>query len=122
MRGGRSMFENVIAELLRIEGVKGVAIVGKDGLIIESELTDRTIDPELAAAMVAAAYGSGSTTMERLLAGKTEMIMVEGDRGKILLIDAGDKAMLSVFTEPKVNLGLIRIEMRKAAEKIASSL
>ena len=72
MRGGRSMFENVIAELLRIEGVKGVAIVGKDGLIIESELTDRTIDPELAAAMVAAAYGSGSTTMERLLAGKTE--------------------------------------------------
>ena len=50
------------------------------------------------------------------------MIMVEGDRGKILLIDAGDKAMLSVFTEPKVNLGLIRIEMRKAAEKIASSL
>jgi len=122
VRGGRSMFENVIAELLRIEGVKGVAIVGKDGLIIESELTDRTIDPELAAAMVAAAYGSGSTTMERLLAGKTEMIMVEGDRGKILLIDAGDKAMLSVFTEPKVNLGLIRIEMRKAAEKIASSL
>jgi predicted regulator of Ras-like GTPase activity (Roadblock/LC7/MglB family) len=39
-----------------------------------------------------------------------------------LLIDAGENAMLSVFTEPKVNLGLIRIEMRKAAEMIASSL
>jgi predicted regulator of Ras-like GTPase activity (Roadblock/LC7/MglB family) len=116
------MFENVMAELLRIEGVKGVAIVGKDGLIIESELADRSIDPELAAAMVAAAYGSGSSTMEKLLSGKTNMIMVEGENGKILLVDAGDKAMLSVFTESKVNLGLIRIEMRKAAEKIASSL
>jgi predicted regulator of Ras-like GTPase activity (Roadblock/LC7/MglB family) len=116
------MFENIIAELLRIEGVKSVVIVGKDGLVIEFESADRTIDPELAAAMVAAAYGSGVTTMERLMAGKTDMVMVEGDRGKILLIDAGENAMLSVFTEPKVNLGLIRIEMRRAAEKIASSL
>ncbi len=116
------MFENVIAELLRIEGVRGVAIVGKDGLIIEFESADRTIDPELAAAMIAAAYGSGSTTMDRLLGGKTDMVMVEGEKGKILLIDAGENAMLSVITEPKVNLGLIRIEMRRAAEKIASSL
>ena len=116
------MFENIIAELMRLEGVKGVAIVGKDGLIIEFEAADKTIDPDLAAAMVAAAYGSGSTTMERLLAGKTDMIMVEGDRGKILLVDAGENAMLSVFTEPKINLGLIRIEMKRAAEKIAASL
>ncbi|WP_457549200.1 roadblock/LC7 domain-containing protein, partial [Archaeoglobus sp.] len=79
-------------------------------------------DAELAAAMVAAAYGSGSTTMERLMGGKTEMVMIEGDKGKILLIDAGENATLSVITEPKVNLGLIRIEMRKAADKIASSL
>jgi predicted regulator of Ras-like GTPase activity (Roadblock/LC7/MglB family) len=116
------MFENIIAELMRIDGVKGVAIVGKDGLIIEFESADKAIDPDLAAAMVAAAYGSGSTTMERLMAGKTDMIMVEGDRGKILLVDAGENAMLSVFTEPKVNLGLIRIEMKRAAEKIAASL
>ena len=116
------MFENIIAELLRIDGVKGVTIVGKDGLVIESEFTDRSLDPELAAAMIAAAYGSGSTTMERLMNGKTEIVTIEGDRGKILLIDAGENAMLSVITEPKVNLGLIRIEMRRAAEKIASSL
>ena len=116
------MFENIIAELMRIDGVKGVAIVGKDGLIIEFESADKTIDPDLAAAMVAAAYGSGSTTMERLMAGRTDMIMVEGDRGKILLVDAGENAMLSVFTEPKVNLGLISIEMKRAAEKIAASL
>ena len=116
------MFENIIAELMRIDGVKGVAIVGKDGLIIEFESADKTIDPDLAAAMVAAAYGSGSTTMERLMAGRTDMIMVEGDRGKILLVDAGENAMLSVFTEPKVNLGLTRIEMKRAAEKIAASL
>ncbi|WP_456327529.1 roadblock/LC7 domain-containing protein, partial [Archaeoglobus sp.] len=42
------MFENIIAELLRIEGVKGVAIVGKDGLVIEFESSDRSIDAELA--------------------------------------------------------------------------
>jgi|Deesub1362B_J571_1020462.scaffolds.fasta_scaffold00113_53 hypothetical protein len=116
------MFENILANLLRIDGVKGVAIVEKDGLIIEHESTDKSFDPDLAAAMVAAAYGSGSSVMDRLMSGKTDIIMVEGDKGKVLLIDAGENAMLSVFTDPKVNLGLIRIEMRKAAEMIASSL
>jgi predicted regulator of Ras-like GTPase activity (Roadblock/LC7/MglB family) len=116
------LFENVLAELLRIDGVKGVAVVGKDGLVIEFESSDKAFDPDLAAAMVAAAYGSGSTVMERLMDGKTDILMVEGDRGKVLLIDAGENAMLTVFTEPKVNLGLIRIEMKRAAEKIAASL
>ncbi|WP_457549334.1 roadblock/LC7 domain-containing protein, partial [Archaeoglobus sp.] len=42
------MFENVIAGLMRIDGVKGVAIVGKDGLVIEFESSDRSLDAELA--------------------------------------------------------------------------
>ena len=116
------MFENIIAELLRLDGVKGVAIVGKDGLIIDFEFRDKSLDPDLSAAMVAATYGSGVSAMTRLLDGGTDIVMVEGDRGKVLLMNAGENAVLTVFTEPKVNLGLIRIEMKKAAEKIAASL
>ncbi len=116
------MFENILAELLRLDGVKGAAVVGKDGLVIDFETTDKTIDPDIAAAMVAAVYGSGTTVMDRIMDGKTDIVMVEGDKGKILLIDAGENAVLTVFTESKVNLGLIRIEMKRVAERIAASL
>lgn len=121
-RGGVTLFENILAELLRLDGVKGAAVVGKDGLVIDFETTDKTIDPDIAAAMVAAVYGSGTTVMDRIMDGKTDIVMVEGDKGKILLIDAGENAVLTVFTESKVNLGLIRIEMKRVAERIAASL
>ncbi len=121
-RGGVTLFENILAELLRLDGVKGAAVVGKDGLVIDFETTDKTIDPDIAAAMVAAVYGSGTTVMDRIMDGKTDIVMVEGDKGKVLLIDAGENAVLTVFTEPKVNLGLIRIEMKRVAERIAASL
>ncbi len=120
--GGVALFENILAELLRLDGVKGAAVVGKDGLVIDFETTDKTIDPDIAAAMVAAVYGSGTTVMDRIMNGKTDIVMVEGDKGKVLLIDAGENAVLTVFTEPKVNLGLIRIEMKRVAERIAASL
>ncbi len=120
--GGVALFENILAELLRLDGVKGAAVVGKDGLVIDFETTDKTIDPDIAAAMVAAVYGSGTTVMDRIMDGKTDIVMVEGDKGKVLLIDAGENAVLTVFTEPKVNLGLIRIEMKRVAERIAASL
>ncbi len=116
------MFENALADMVVLEGVKAAAVVGKDGLVINFEAIDRSIDPELAAAMVAAAYGSASTVMERLMEGNSDIVIVEGNKGKVLLVDAGKEAMLAVLTEPKVNLGLIRLQMKRTAEKIASSL
>lgn len=47
--------------------------------------------------------------------------MIEGTRGKTLMIDAGE-GILVLITDVDINLGLIRIEMRRSAERVKDLL
>ena len=47
--------------------------------------------------------------------------MIEGKRGKTLMIDAGE-GILVVITDVDVNLGMIRIEMKRSAERLSDLL
>lgn len=117
------MFENVIADLLRVDGVKGVAIVSKDGLLIEGQASDRSIDVESVSAMVATIYGTSlSVSKEVFNEEAIDMMTLESPRGKIITVDAGENAVLTVLTESKVNLGLVRIYLKRNAQKVASIL
>jgi len=117
------MFENVIAELMRIDGVKGVAIVSKDGLLIEGQASDRTIDAENVAAMVATIYGTAMNVANETFNSPTvDMVTLESPKGKTIVVEAGESAVLSIVTDPKVNLGLARIYLKRNAQKVASML
>ncbi|NJE09902.1 roadblock/LC7 domain-containing protein [Thermococcus sp. MAR1] len=117
------MFENVIADLLRVDGVKGVAIVSKDGLLIEAQASDRTIDAESTGAMVATIYGTSLNVSKEIFHEETiDMVTLESPKGKIITVEAGENAVLSVLTDPKVNLGLVRIYLKRNAQKVASML
>ncbi|ENN96664.1 Roadblock/LC7 family protein [Methanocaldococcus villosus KIN24-T80] len=114
------MIDRVLLELNKTEGIKGSLVVGKDGLIIASQLSGN-IDAELVGAMVSAAYGAAERTASEIGIGKLEQIMVESEHGKILAYDANE-AILAILTEPKVNLGLVRIVAKKARDKIKTML
>ncbi len=117
------MFENVFADLMNIEGVNGVLIVGKDGLLIEHLLNDKSVDPEAVGAMVSTVYGSGKTVAgEVLKTDDVDMVSIETPRGKIIAIEAGDDAILGLVANNTVNLGLIRVYLKRAAEKVAKML
>ncbi len=117
------MFENVIAELLRVDGVKGVAVVSKDGLLIEGQANDRTIDIENVAAMVATIYGTSLNVSKEVFHDEAiDMVTLEAPKGKIITVEAGENAVLTVLTDPKVNLGLVRIYLKKNAQKVASMI
>lgn len=51
-----------------------------------------------------------------------DMIMVELPNGKIISVDAGENAVLSVITEPNAQLGILRLYLRRNAQKVASVL
>ena len=117
------MFENVIADLLRVDGVKGVAVVSKDGLLIEGQASDRTIDVENVAAMVATIYGTSLNVSKEVFHEEAiDMVTLESPKGKIITVEAGENAVLTVLTDPKVNLGLVRIYIKRNAQKVASML
>jgi hypothetical protein len=50
-----------------------------------------------------------------------KQVMIEGSKGKTLMIDAGE-GILVVITDIEINLGLIRIEMRRSAERVIDFL
>ncbi|WP_456471687.1 roadblock/LC7 domain-containing protein [Methanocaldococcus sp.] len=110
------MIEKILMEINKTDGVKGSMVVGKDGLLIAAELP-KDIDAELVGAMVSAAYGAAERAAEEINLGNIKQSMIEGEFGKVLMIDAGDN-ILVVLTEDKVNLGLVRIIMKKAVEKL----
>ncbi len=110
--------EEVLRNLNKEIGVTGSAVISKDGLVIASAL-DR--DDESVAGMAASVFQSATTASGVMSIGATGMITLEGDSGKAFMIDLPE-AFLVVLTNAEVNLGRLRIEIRKAASLIRTQM
>ncbi|NOZ77009.1 MAG: hypothetical protein GXO65_04915 [Euryarchaeota archaeon] len=114
------MIERILADLEKIAGVTGVLVTGRDGLIIASEVSGDT-DAEALGALATTVYTTSENSMKELNKGSTNQVIIEGDEGKILMVLAGE-AILVVLTEPTVNLGYLRMEMKKSVSRIKAAL
>ena len=110
----------IVEDLIRIDGVIGSLLVGKDGLVVSSTLLEDE-DAEVLGAMSAAMFGSVAKAAERIGIGGLRDTIIEATEGSIQLIEAED-LILVVITERGVNLGMIRIEMRKAAKRVREEI
>jgi predicted regulator of Ras-like GTPase activity (Roadblock/LC7/MglB family) len=110
----------IVEDLIRIDGVIGSLLVGKDGLVVASTLLEDE-DAEVLGAMAAAMFGTIAKSTERIGVGTLENTIIEAAEGAIQLVEAED-LILVVITEKKVNLGYIRIEMRKSARRVREAI
>jgi uncharacterized protein len=110
----------IVEDLLRVEGVIGSLLVGKDGLVVASTLLD-TDDAEVLGAMSAAVYGEIDKSTKRIGVGTLVDAIIDAQDGSILLLEAKD-LILVVITQRMVNLGLIKMEMRRAARRISEAV
>jgi len=108
--------KEVLAELNRMKGVMGSLIAAPDGMIIAADLAVQTPD-EVLGAMAASIGATIAKALERMQQGKFVQAMMDAENGKIFITDAGI-GYLVVVTDKDVNVGLIRVEMRNAAEKL----
>src|SRR6476619_2032749 len=111
---------HIVEDLIRVDGVIGSLLVGKDGLVVASTLLEDE-DAEVLGAMSAAMFGTIAKAAERIGVGTLRDTIVEATEGSIQLIEAED-LILVVITERGVNLGMIRIEMRKAAKRVREEI
>ncbi len=112
--------KEAVGDLKNVSGVVGNAVVTPDGLLIFSDLPD-TVNKRALAAMAAAIVGTGMQVTKELNIGTLSQVMVEAQEGKFISISVGtdaDSPILSTLVEPKANLGLVLLEMEKAAKKI----
>ncbi len=110
--------DEVLRTLNKEAGVTGSAIVSKDGLIIASALGQ---DEESVAGMAASVFQSAATTAGIMSIGMINMITLESDKGKAFMVDLPD-AFLVVLTNAEINLGRLRIEIRKAAAQLRTQM
>lgn len=109
---------NVLGELNKTSGVRGSMVVGSDGIIIAADLDSR-LEDETVGALAASIVSNVGKALERLKQQNADRIMIESDAGKIFLNDAG-VGILAVITEPEVNVGMVRLEIKNAVAMMKS--
>jgi uncharacterized protein len=101
--------------------VEASAIVSVDGLIIASALPSNTGEDRVAA-MSAAMLSLGERIAEELRRGTLAEVYVKGDRGYVLLMSAGEDAVLTVLASNRAKLGLVFLEMRRTVHTLSRLL
>jgi predicted regulator of Ras-like GTPase activity (Roadblock/LC7/MglB family) len=102
-------------------GIVDVAIVSLEGLPIVSLVLEQVEETRFAA-MTAAMLSLGERVATELNKGLLKKIFVEGENGYIISMQAGDSAVLTVSATTDTKLGLLFLDMSRAAEKAAKIL
>ena len=98
--------------------IEASAVVSVDGLTIASALPADT-EEDRVSAMSAAMLSLGERIATELQRGNLDQVYVHGDGGYVLLSAIGEEAVLTALARDGAKLGLIFLEMRRAAEDLS---
>ncbi|MBN1266866.1 MAG: roadblock/LC7 domain-containing protein [Anaerolineales bacterium] len=99
--------------------VEASAVVSVDGLIIASALPAE-VEEDRVSAMSAAMLSLGERIASELGRGALDQVYIHGDSGFVILMAVGQDAVLTVLAREQAKLGLIFLEMRRAAEDLTN--
>lgn len=97
--------------------IEGSAVVSVDGLIMASALPVGS-EEDRVSAMSAAMLSLGERIASELGRGSLEQVYIRGAGGYVLLTAVGQEAVLTALAREGAKLGLIFLEMRRAAEDL----
>ena len=97
--------------------IEASAVVSVDGLIMASAL-QQGVEEDRVSAMSAAMLSLGERISTELGRKGLEQVSIKGDKGSIVLTSIGEEAVLTVLSRQDAKLGMILLEMRRAAEDI----
>lgn len=101
--------------------IHACAAITRDGIPISFVLDDK-ISADRLGAIASSLLSLSQTASTELSQGKLKQVLIEGENGYILTVEAGNNAVLSIVAEKSVNLGMIFIEARRTAQDIISLL
>jgi predicted regulator of Ras-like GTPase activity (Roadblock/LC7/MglB family) len=93
------------------------AVVSVDGLIMASALPG-DVEEDRVSAMSAAMLSLGERIATELGRGDLEQVYIRGDSGFVILSAVGAEAVLTALARQDAKLGLIFLEMRRAASDL----
>jgi predicted regulator of Ras-like GTPase activity (Roadblock/LC7/MglB family) len=98
--------------------IEASAVVSVDGLIIASALP-ADVEEDRVSAMSAAMLSLGERIAGELGRGFPEQVYIRGDNGFVILTAIGQEAVLTALARREAKLGLIFLEINRAAKDLA---
>jgi predicted regulator of Ras-like GTPase activity (Roadblock/LC7/MglB family) len=97
--------------------IEASAVVSVDGLIIASALPP-DVEEDRVSAMSAAMLSLGERIASELGRGILDQVYIRGANGYVILTSVGEEAVLTVLARKGAKLGLVFLDMRRAAEDL----
>lgn len=113
--------DQMVDRLRNLQGktpdIEASAVVSVDGLIMASSLP-AGVEEDRVSAMSAAMLSLGERIAGELGRGGLDEVYIHGDEGYVLLMASGMDAVLTVLAREQAKLGLVLLEMRRAAQDL----
>lgn len=97
--------------------IEASAVVSVDGLIMASSLP-AGVEEDRVSAMSAAMLSLGERISSELGRGLLDQVYVRGDSGFVILMSVGEEAVLTALVHEKAKLGLVFLDMKRAASDL----
>jgi uncharacterized protein len=117
----KEKLDDVLTGLMQVGQIKACGVVSKEGLLINSR-TPPDVDARIFSALCSTIMGAAEAASGQMATGTVAQISVKTEKGTIVLIPAGLKAILTVLTDPEAQLGLIFFEMDTRAAQVEEIL
>ncbi|MEM8857956.1 MAG: roadblock/LC7 domain-containing protein [Chloroflexota bacterium] len=121
----RSRTEQMVDRLRDLQAgtpdIEASAVVSVDGLIMASSLPSG-VDEDRISAMSAAMLSLGDRIAAELRRGDLDRVYISGTLGIIVLMAVGEEAVLTVLARSSAKLGLIFLDMKRAADDLEKFL
>jgi predicted regulator of Ras-like GTPase activity (Roadblock/LC7/MglB family) len=99
-------------------GIEAVVVLGRDGLLIDSQ-SSTALDAEGLAARVPGIVASADEIGMNCGKGAALLALVEHENGYAVVSSVGDDALLCVLTSRSADLGSLHYDVRRHRESIA---
>ncbi|NJD51546.1 MAG: roadblock/LC7 domain-containing protein [Candidatus Methanoperedens sp.] len=113
------VYNKVLLDLKRMNGVKMIALAGRDGYLIGEHATEGS---EMLTLMSANMLRAAETATNKLEKVNPHRVIVDYKGGKLITTSAGSKALISVMATNDAKLDPIIKEIEKTADIIKDIL
>lgn len=110
---------DLVAALRQREGVDAAIVLGRDGLLIDSQVVPG-LDPEDLAARIPPIIGPSDDLGNAAGRGEVVTAILEYRQGIVIMSVLSAEAILVVLVQPSANIGQLLYELRRNREHIAA--
>lgn len=101
--------------------ILGAAVVSEDGHLIARDPQTQAEESSVGT-MASVLLRLGASASGKLSLGGFKQVMINGENGNVLMVEAGDGALLMVLLQRRATLGLVFLDVSRASRSIADLL